>query len=137
MWGSVYVTKLVTCPGCPPPMHPNRRDRLQKTYDPERDVVRLENRWMDGDSLSLKSNSCPDVPVDAIDAPAAVQTGRACAFINVDLAVLALETGRALAGVHGDVVNADATILTGVELTLVDLHRTVNPCGGVTVNIRI
>lgn len=72
----------------------------------------------------------PDVPVDAINAPAVVQTGHAGAFINVDLAVLALESGRALTGIHGDVVDADAAILTGVELTLIDLNLTVHPCRG-------
>lgn len=68
------------------------------------------------------------LPVDPIYALALIQTGHAGTLINVDLAVLTLEARHALTRVHGDVVSAGGAVLTRMDLTLVDLHLTVNPC---------
>jgi len=68
------------------------------------------------------------LPVDPVSAPAFIQTGAAGTFVDVDLAVLALEAGQALAGVRGDVVSAGAAVLAGTRLALVDLHLAINPC---------
>ncbi len=68
------------------------------------------------------------LPVDPVYALALIQTRHASTFINVDLAVLALEAGHALTRIRGDVVSAGGTVLAGMCLTLIDLHLTVNPC---------
>lgn len=73
---------------------------------------------------------CVILPVDPIYALALIQTGHAGTFINVDLAVLALEAGHALTRVCGDVVSAGGAILAGMHLALIDLHLAVNPCRG-------
>lgn len=70
------------------------------------------------------------LPVDPVYALALIQTGHAGTFINVDLAVLALEAGHALTCVCGDVVSAGGAVLAGMHLALIDLNLTVNPCRG-------
>lgn len=73
---------------------------------------------------------CLILPVDPIYALALIQTGHAGTFINVDLAVLALEASHTLTRVCCDVVSAGGAILAGMHLTLIDLHLAVNPCRG-------
>lgn len=68
------------------------------------------------------------LPVDPVYALSLIQTGHAGTFINVDLAVLALEAGHALTRVFGDVVSAGGAVLAGTRLALIDLHLAVNPC---------
>lgn len=70
---------------------------------------------------------CVILPVDPVDALALIQTGHAGTFINIDLAVLALEASHALTLVCGNVVSAGGTVLAGSHLTLIDLYLTVNP----------
>lgn len=76
------------------------------------------------------SRTCVNLPVDPVYALALIRTGNAGTFINVDLAVLALEAGHALTRVCGDVVSAGGAVLAGMHLALIDLHLAVNPCGG-------
>lgn len=73
---------------------------------------------------------CVILPVDPISALALIQAGHAGTFINVDLAVLALEAGHTLTRVGGDVVSAGGAVLAGMNLALIDLHLAVNPCRG-------
>lgn len=70
---------------------------------------------------------CMILPVNPIYALSPIHTGHAGTFINIDLAVLALEAGHALTHVHGNVVLTGAAILTGMYLTLINLHLAVNP----------
>lgn len=70
---------------------------------------------------------CVIPPVDPVYALSLIQTGHAGTFINIDLAVLALEAGHALTPVCGNVVLAGGTILAGMLLALIDLHLAVNP----------
>lgn len=67
-------------------------------------------------------------PVDPVDAPAPVQTRRAGAFVDVDLAVGPLEAVHTPAGVGGHVVQAGPAVLAGTLLTLIDLGLAVGPC---------
>lgn len=67
------------------------------------------------------------LPVYPVYALALVQTGHAGAFINVDLAVSALEASHALTRVCSNVVTAGGAILTRTLLALVDFHLAVNP----------
>ncbi len=73
---------------------------------------------------------CEISPVDPIHALALIQTRHAGTFINVDLAVSALEASHALTCVFGNVVSTDAVILAGLHLALIDLHLTVHLCQG-------
>lgn len=66
-------------------------------------------------------------PVYPVDTLALVQTRWAGTFVDIDLTVEALEAGHTMAGVHGDVVLASGTILTGMLFTLIDLSLTVSP----------
>lgn len=70
------------------------------------------------------------VPINPINALALIQTRHAGTFVDVDLAVEALETFHALTSVHGDVIVAGGTILAGLRLALIDLRLTVNPYRG-------
>lgn len=67
-------------------------------------------------------------PVDPVDTLAPVQTRRAGAFVDVELAVWALEAGHTLAGVGGHVVPAGGAVLAGMLFALVDLGLAVGPC---------
>lgn len=66
-------------------------------------------------------------PVDQVDAPALVQTGRAGTFVDVDLAVGPLEAVHTPAGVGSHVVQAGPAVLAGTLLTLIDLGLAVGP----------
>lgn len=66
-------------------------------------------------------------PVDPVDTLALVQTGRAGTFVDVDLTVGALEADHTLAGVHGDVVVAGGSVLTGKLFTLINLSLAIGP----------
>lgn len=70
---------------------------------------------------------CVTLPVDPIYALALIQTGHAGTFIDIDLAVLALEADHALTLVHANVVSTGGAVLTGTYLTLINLHLAVNP----------
>lgn len=68
------------------------------------------------------------LPVDPIFTPTLILTGCAGTFIDVDLAVSALEASHTLALVHGHQVSTRGPVLAWVYFTLIDLHLTIHPC---------